>query len=137
MIFAASALTRYLAGSRSAIAGIFPASFVVLFVGQHRQHSHCSHLVAYVGYPSTTLSLADSTPTCEKWVDKVQGKGPPFECWDNPSSASTSLGSIPAFQPSHVQDNCPATFCPAFFPLPGSCAATVQRPTVSKSAGHT
>jgi hypothetical protein len=52
MIFGASALTRYLAGSRSAIAGIFPTSFVVLFVVQHRQHRNCSHLVAYVGYQS-------------------------------------------------------------------------------------
>src|ERR1700675_2416025 len=57
MIFGASALTRYLAGSRSAIAGIFPTSFVVLFVRQHRQHSNCSHLVAYVGYQSCFVIL--------------------------------------------------------------------------------
>jgi hypothetical protein len=50
-------LTRYLAGSRSAIAGIFPTSFVVLFVRQHRQHSNCSHLVAYVGYQSCFVVL--------------------------------------------------------------------------------
>src|SRR5260370_8439214 len=69
MIFGASALTRYLAGSRSAIAGIFPTSFVVLFVGQHRQHSNCSHLVAYVGYQSgfVVLDIEDnavSTGVC-------------------------------------------------------------------------
>src|SRR5580698_3303032 len=57
MIFGASALTRYLAGSRSAIAGIFPTSFVVLFVSQHRQYSHCSHLIAYVGYQSGFVVL--------------------------------------------------------------------------------
>jgi len=57
MIFGASALTRYLAGSRSAIAGIFPTSLVVLFVGQHRQHRNCSHLVAYVGYQSGFVVL--------------------------------------------------------------------------------
>src|SRR5690242_9346482 len=57
MIFGAFTLTRYLAGSRSAIAGIFPTSFVVLFVGQHRQHNNCSHLVAYVGYQSGLVVL--------------------------------------------------------------------------------
>src|ERR1700676_49060 len=57
MIFGASAWTRYLAGSRSAIAGIFPTSFVVLFVGQHRHHRSCSHLVAYIGYQSGFVVL--------------------------------------------------------------------------------
>src|SRR5215469_7582288 len=57
MIFGASALTRYLAGSRSAIAGTFPPSFVVLFMGQHRQHRNSSHLVAYVGYQSGFVVL--------------------------------------------------------------------------------
>ena len=28
----------------------------------------------------------------EIWVDKVNGKKARFQCWDNPSSASTSLG---------------------------------------------
>src|SRR6267154_397314 len=57
MIFGASALTRYLAGSRSAIAGTFPPSFVVLLISQHRQHRDCSHLVAYVGYQSGFVVL--------------------------------------------------------------------------------
>src|SRR5216683_3610244 len=50
MVFGASSLTRYFAGKRSAIAGTFPPSFVVIFVGQHRQHGNRSHLVVYVGY---------------------------------------------------------------------------------------
>src|SRR6202043_2545557 len=50
MIFGASSLTRYLAGSRSAVAGTFPPSSLVFFVGQHRQHRNRSHLVVYVGY---------------------------------------------------------------------------------------
>jgi hypothetical protein len=33
----------------------------------------------------------------EIWVDKVNGKKARFQCWDNPSSASTSLGSIRLF----------------------------------------
>src|SRR6185437_8001921 len=50
MVFGASSLTRYLAGSRSAVAGTFPPSFVVLFVGQHGQYRNRSHFVVYVGY---------------------------------------------------------------------------------------
>jgi hypothetical protein len=50
MVFGASSLTRYFAGNRSAIAGTFPPSFVVIFVGQHRQHGNRSHLIVYVGY---------------------------------------------------------------------------------------
>src|ERR1700722_14949737 len=50
MVFGASSLTRYLAGSRSTVAGTFPPSFVVLLVGQHSQHRNRSHLVVYVGY---------------------------------------------------------------------------------------
>src|SRR5215469_8019610 len=57
MIFGPSALTGYLAGSRSAIAGTFPPSFVVLLMGQHRQHRNCSHLVVYVGYQSGFVVL--------------------------------------------------------------------------------
>src|SRR6516162_124334 len=48
MIFGASSLTRYFAGSRSAMAGTFPPSFIVFFMAQHGQHCHGSHLVADV-----------------------------------------------------------------------------------------
>src|ERR1700722_2069169 len=50
MVFGASSLTRYLAGSRSTVAGTFPPSFVVLLVGQHSQYRNRSHFVVYVGY---------------------------------------------------------------------------------------
>jgi|SRR5580704_812807 hypothetical protein len=50
MVRGASSLTRYLAGSRSAVAGTFPPSFIVVLVGQHGQYRDRSHFVVYVGY---------------------------------------------------------------------------------------
>src|ERR1700722_2916893 len=50
MVLGASSLTRYLAGSRSAVAGTFPPSFVVLLVGQDGQYRNRSHFVVNVGY---------------------------------------------------------------------------------------
>src|SRR5216683_3130140 len=89
MVFGASSLTRYFAGKRSAIAGTFPPTFVVIVVGQHRQHGNRSHLVVYVGYQpgfvvldiehyavSNRVRIFGASPECRKIFSRPV---PPFQ----------------------------------------------------------
>src|SRR3984957_17740514 len=57
MVRGASSLTRYLAGSRSAVAGTFPPSFVVLLAGQDGHDRTRSHFIVYVGYQPGVIVL--------------------------------------------------------------------------------
>jgi hypothetical protein len=64
----------------------------------------------------------------EKRVDKVQGKEARFECWGQSLLCLDIAWFDPAFQPRHVQDNCPGTFCLVFslFPAPAPAQCNEQ-----------